>query len=114
MAISKETGQAKVECIIPKNGLNSVLQVLHSNGVTRITIPTGQLKGADESTYRADDGKMSISNGKTTYKLGDRIDFKIDRVNLASRMIFGTGDLTKTEQEVEDATLKAKVENLDK
>lgn len=29
MAINKETGQAKVECIIPKNGLNSVLQVLY-------------------------------------------------------------------------------------
>lgn len=29
MAISKETGEARVECIIPKNGLNSVLQVLY-------------------------------------------------------------------------------------
>lgn len=29
MAINKETGEKRVECIIPKNGLNSVLQVLY-------------------------------------------------------------------------------------
>ena len=79
----------------------SMVEVLHKNGVTRITIPTSQLKGAEEASFVPTNDRTSISNGLSTYKLGDTIDFKIDRVSLASRMIFGTGDLTKTHEETE-------------
>lgn len=77
----------------------STLEVLHSNGVTRISIPTSKLKGAEEKPYATDFDCLSISNGKSTYKLGDKISFKIDKISLSSRAIFGNGDYKKVKKE---------------
>lgn len=81
---------------------STMLEVLHSNGVTRISIPTSMLKGADQKPYVASFENLSISNGKYAYRLGDKINFKIDKVSLLSRTIFGTNDLTKSLEHTED------------
>lgn len=81
---------------------STMLEVLHANGVTRVSIPTSRLKGADQRPYVASFENLSISNGKYAYRLGDKINFKIDKVSLLSRAIFGTNDLTKNLEHIED------------
>ena len=88
---------------------NSIVEILDKNGVTRVSIPTSALKGAEKANYKAADDKMKISNGLTTLNLGDTIEYKIDRVSLAARMIFGTANLTKevakTETKAEEKSI---------
>ena len=87
---------------------NTMIEVLHSNGVTRISIPTTQLKGADERPFVASHDNLSITNNKYMYSLGEKIDFKFDKISLSSRTIFGTNNYEKqlNETKYEEDTMQ--------
>ena len=71
------------------------VEVLHSNGTTRLLMPISKLKNGDITQYKIAGNQMSISNGHQTYNLGEDIDFAIDEINLNSRTIFATTELER-------------------
>ena len=77
-------------------------EILHKNGTTRITIPLYELKDGKEDSYKVTEDGMKAYNKSNEYQLGDNIKFKFDKINLASRMIFGTTDLEKKREDLEE------------
>lgn len=86
--------------------LRDTVEVLHSNGVTRVLIPTTELKGATERPYVASHDGLSISNNKYVYQLGEKIDFKFDLISLPTRTIFATNNYEKQMAETESKTME--------
>ena len=77
-------------------------EILHTNGTTRITMPLYELKNGKEDPYKVAEDGMKAYNQTSEYKLGDKVQFKFDKINLASRMIFGTTSLEKKFEENKD------------
>lgn len=77
-------------------------EILHKNGTTRITIPLYELRDGKEDSYKVTEDGMKAYNKSNEYQLGDNIKFKFDKINLASRMIFGTTNLQKKLEEIEE------------
>ena len=77
-------------------------EILHTNGTTRITMPLYELKNGKEDPYKVAEDGMKAYNQTNEYKLGDKVQFKFDKINLASRMIFGTTSLEKKFEENKD------------
>ena len=77
-------------------------EILHKNGTTRITMPLYELKDGKVDPYKVTEDGMMASNKTNMVQLGDSIQFKFDKINLASRMIFGTTDMEKKKENIEE------------